>query len=143
MRDPSGATAAGDVSTCPSKSSNAAFSGGEIYDLTISAVVVGRVKYPTITPATSATAAIAPAIQPHLVVLRTGAFVWEVESVIHMSCSLRSCAVCTRSSGSFARQALTKRSNAGVESGCNADIGCGSPARIAAMVLAVVLPSNA
>jgi len=56
---------------------------------------------------------------------------------------LTSWAVCTRSSGSFARQFLTSPSSAGGDIGCTLEIEGGSTARIAAMVEAVVLPSKA
>src|SRR6266700_2095432 len=64
-------------------------------------------------------------------------------SAIHCNCSLTSCAVCQRSSGSFARQTLTTRSSAGGDIGVTAEIGCGSEARIAATMLACVFPANA
>ena len=54
-----------------------------------------------------------------------------------------SCADCSRSSGSFAKQLFTVPSSAGGNKGCTLEIGSGSAARIAAMVYAVVLPSNA
>src|SRR6266851_2803990 len=67
----------------------------------------------------------------------------EPPSAIHCSCSLTSCAVCQRSSGSFDKQPWTTRSSAGGDIGCTADIGCGSDARIAATMLAWLLPLNA
>src|ERR1700674_5604996 len=55
-------------------------------------------------------------------------------SAIHFNCSLTSCAVCNRSSGSFARQLLTVASSASGDKGCTVEIAGGSAARIAAMV---------
>src|SRR5258708_4123914 len=63
--------------------------------------------------------------------------------VTHFSCSLTSWTVCTRSSGSFARQLFIVVSSAEGDKGCTLEIGGGSAARIAAIVEAVVLPSNA
>ena len=60
-----------------------------------------------------------------------------------LSCSLTSCAVCQRSSGSFAKQIFTRRSSAGGAMGWIDEIGGGSRSRTAAMALAGVLPSKA
>src|SRR5436190_18982567 len=67
----------------------------------------------------------------------------EPPSAIHCNCSLTSCAVCQRSSGSFARQPCTTRSSAGGDIGCTVEMGCGSDARMAATMLAWLLPVNA
>ena len=67
----------------------------------------------------------------------------EPPSAIHCNCSLTSCAVCQRSSGSFAMQVLTTRSRAGGDMGCTAEMGCGSEARMAATMLAWLLPVKA
>ena len=64
-------------------------------------------------------------------------------SAIHFSCSLTSCAVAKRSSGSLARQVFTTRSKAGGVSGCEVEMGGGSDERMAAITLAMVLPVNA
>src|SRR5262245_22568899 len=66
-----------------------------------------------------------------------------VPSAIHFSSSITSWAVCQRSSGSLARQFFTRRSNAGGESGCIEDIGCGSEDKIAAIKLAWLFPVKA
>ncbi len=67
----------------------------------------------------------------------------EPPSAIHCSCSLMSCAVWNRSSGSFARQVLTTRSRPGGAIGEIEEIGGGSRSRIAAIMLARLLPANA
>ena len=64
-------------------------------------------------------------------------------SAIQRSCSFTSCAVCQRSSGSFARHVRTTRSSAGGDMGCTAEMGCGSDARMAATMLAWLLPVKA
>ena len=72
-----------------------------------------------------------------------GAAVCELLCAIHCSCILTSCAVCNRSSGSFARHALVTCSSAGGDMGCTAEMGCGSDARMAATMLAWLLPVKA
>src|SRR5882762_2786444 len=64
-------------------------------------------------------------------------------SAIHLSWSLTSWALWRRSSASFARQLFTVPSSAGGDNGCTLEIGGGSAATMAAIVEAVVLPSNA
>ena len=67
----------------------------------------------------------------------------EPPSAIHWSCSLTSCAVWNRSSGSFARHVFTTRSSAGGAIGAIAEIGAGSSLRIAEISEAWLFPVNA
>jgi hypothetical protein len=64
-------------------------------------------------------------------------------SAIHFNSSVKSRALCHRSSGSLARHFLTLRSRADGVSGWLAAIGGGSCSRIAATRLAWLFPSNA
>jgi hypothetical protein len=57
--------------------------------------------------------------------------------------NFKSCALCGRSSESFARHVLTMRSSSRGVIGCNSRIGCGSSFKIAAIKLAWLLASNA
>jgi hypothetical protein len=64
-------------------------------------------------------------------------------SWIHFSCTAMSCAVCQRSSGSFARHVRTTRSNAGGVIGVTVDTAGGSDPMIEEMREAWLLPENA
>ncbi len=66
-----------------------------------------------------------------------------LDSRIQLSSSFRSCALCGRSSGSFARHVLTMCSSSSGVIGCNSRIGRGSSFRIAAIKLAWLFASNA
>src|SRR6266498_2477162 len=67
----------------------------------------------------------------------------ELPSWIHLSCTAMSCAVCQRSSGSFARQVLTTRSNAGGVVATTVDAGAGSDVMIEEIRDAWLRPENA
>jgi cytochrome c553 len=60
----------------------------------------------------------------------------EPPSAIHWSCSLTSCAVCHRSSGSLARQDWITRSKAGGVIGWIDETGCGFSCMMAPIKLA-------
>jgi hypothetical protein len=66
----------------------------------------------------------------------------EESTAMKRSCRSRSCADWKRSSGSFARQVRMTWSSAAGADGRSVVIGCGSAARIEAMTLACVFPSN-
>ena len=67
----------------------------------------------------------------------------EAPSAIPASCSLTSCAVRTRSSGSFVRQVRTRRSSPGGASGDTCETAGGSLLMIAEISVAWLRPSNA
>jgi len=72
-----------------------------------------------------------------------GAPAWEPASAIHRSSLITSCALCHRSSGSFARQFFSTRSIAGGVIGAMLETGRGSSRRMEEMSETRLPPVNA